>query len=102
MRRAFRRNREKIGDINGQIEDNLAGIRVVKSFANEDIENEKFAVGNQGFLAAKKNSYRYMGSFQAGVGKTTLCSLISRFYDVTGGKINIDGYDIRHVTLKSL
>ncbi len=229
MRRAFRRNREKIADINGQIEDNLAGIRVVKSFANEDIENEKFAVGNQGFLAAKKNSYRYMGSFQAGVGvfttliqvnvilvggvliarhmvsvsdlvtfllyisvftepiktlvdfteqfqngytgferfreimdimpdvkeeedaieltgvkgnitfedvsfqykdgtenvlnsinlevqagsymalvgssgagKTTLCSLIPRFYDVTGGKIKIDGHDIRHVTLKSL
>lgn len=229
MRRAFRRNREKIADINGQIEDNLAGIRVVKSFANEDIENQKFAVGNQGFLAAKKNSYRYMGSFQAGVGvfttliqvnvilvggvliarqmvdvsdlitfllyigvftepiktlvdfteqfqngytgferfreimdimpdvkeeedaveltdvkgritfedvsfqykdgtenvlnhinlevpegaymalvgssgagKTTLCSLIPRFYDVTGGKIKIDGHDIRHVTLKSL
>lgn len=229
MRRAFRRNREKIADINGQIEDNLAGIRVVKSFANEDIENQKFAVGNNGFLAAKKNSYRYMGSFQAGVGvfttliqvnvilvggvliarqmvsvsdlitfllyigvftepiktlvdfteqfqngytgferfreimdimpdvkeeedavelagvkgritfedvsfqykdgtenvlnhidlevpegaymalvgssgagKTTLCSLIPRFYDVTGGKIKIDGHDIRHVTLKSL
>ena len=71
MRRAFRRNTEKIGDINGQIEDNLAGIRVVKSFANEDIENQKFAVGNNGFLAAKKNSYRYMGSFQAGVGVFT-------------------------------
>lgn len=71
MRRAFRRNREKIADINGQIEDNLAGIRVVKSFANEDIENQKFAVGNNGFLAAKKNSYRYMGSFQAGVGVFT-------------------------------
>lgn len=229
MRRAFRKNREKIADINGQIEDNLAGIRVVKSFANEDIETQKFAVGNDGFLAAKKNSYRYMGSFQAGVGvfttliqvnvilvggvliarkmvdvsdlitfllyigvftepiktlvdfteqfqngytgferfreimdimpdvkeeedaveltrvegritfedvsfqykdgtenvlnhidlevpqgaymalvgssgagKTTLCSLIPRFYDVTGGKIKIDGHDIRHVTLKSL
>lgn len=229
MRRAFRRNREKIAEINGQIEDNLAGIRVVKSFANEDIENEKFAVGNKGFLAAKKNSYRYMGTFQAGVGvfttliqvnvilagavliaygrvnvsdlitfllyigvftepiktlvdfteqfqngytgferfreimdimpdvqedenaveltevkgnitfedvsfqykdgtenvldginlevtagsymalvgssgagKTTLCSLIPRFYDVTGGRIKIDGHDIRHVTLKSL
>lgn len=71
MRRAFRKNREKIADINGQIEDNLAGIRVVKSFANEDIENQKFAVGNNGFLAAKKNSYRYMGSFQAGVGVFT-------------------------------
>lgn len=71
MRRAFRRNRVKIADINGQIEDNLSGIRVVKSFANESIENEKFKVGNDGFLAAKKNSYKYMGSFQAGVGVFT-------------------------------
>lgn len=229
MRRAFRNNRIKIADINAQIEDNLSGIRVVKSFANEDIENEKFRVGNDGFLAAKKNSYHYMGSFQAGVGvfttliqvsvilvgtvliaygrvdmtdlvtfllyigvftdpirtlvdfteqfqngytgferfqeimnikpdiedapdatplgavkgeiefdnvsfqykdnqenvlnhinlkvpagaymalvgssgagKTTLCSLIPRFYDVTGGRILIDGKDIRRVTLKSL
>ena len=229
MRRAFLRNREKIAEINGQIEDNLSGIRVVKSFANEEIENQKFRLGNDGFLSAKKNSYRYMGSFQAGVGtfttliqvsviltgsvliaynrlsvsdlvtfllyigvftdpirtlvdfteqfqngytgferfreimdimpdiedaadavelknvtgaisfenvsfhykenkecvlnnidldvkagsymalvgssgagKTTLCSLIPRFYDVTGGTIRIDGKDIRHVTLKSL
>lgn len=229
MRRAFRQNREKIAEINAQIEDNLSGIRVVKSFANEEIENEKFRVGNDGFLSAKKNSYHYMGSFQAGVGvfttliqvnvilaggvliahgivevsdlvtfllyigvftdpirtlvdfteqfqngytgferfqeimniepdikdaedaqplaevngdikfdnvsfrykdnqekvlnhinlevpagsytalvgssgagKTTLCSLIPRFYDVTGGTISIDGKDIRRVTLKSL
>lgn len=229
MRRAFRRNREKIADINAQIEDNLSGIRVVKSFANEEIENKKFKKGNDGFLSAKKNSYHYMGSFQAGVGffttliqvnvilagglliayqrvsisdlitfllyigvftepirtlvdfteqfqngytgferfreimdimpdikdsedakplpavkgnisfenvsfhykennnrvlhhinldvpsgsyvalvgssgagKTTLCSLIPRFYDVTGGCVRIDGYDIRHVTLQSL
>ena len=71
MRAAFRRNRVKIADINAQIEDNLSGIRVVKSFANEDIENEKFKEGNDGFLSAKKNSYRYMGSFQAGVGVFT-------------------------------
>lgn len=229
MRSASRRNRVKIAEINAQIEDNLSGIRVVKSFANEDIENEKFRVGNDGFLAAKKNSYHYMGSFQAGVGvfttliqvnvilaggalialnqvnvsdlitfllyigvftdpirtlvdfteqfqngytgferfreimdiepdikdapdavelgnveghitfdnvsfqyhdgtenvlnhvsldvpagsymalvgssgagKTTLCSLIPRFYDVTGGTIRVDGQDIRKVTLKSL
>jgi ATP-binding cassette subfamily B protein len=44
MRKAFRRNRQKIAEINGQIEDNLSGIRVVKSFANEDVENEKFKV----------------------------------------------------------
>ncbi|MBO5071957.1 MAG: ABC transporter ATP-binding protein, partial [Eubacterium sp.] len=229
MRRAFKRNREKIADINAQIEDNLSGIRVVKSFANEEIENNKFKQGNDGFLSAKKNSYHYMGSFQAGVGlfttliqvnvilmgglliafqrvnisdlitfllyigvftepirtlvdfteqfqngytgferfreimdimpdirdskdaiplpavkgnisfenvsfhykennnrvlhhisldvpsgsyvalvgssgagKTTLCSLIPRFYDVTGGCVKIDGYDVREVTLQSL
>ena len=222
MRRAFQQNRIKIAEINEQIEDNLSGIRVVKSFANEAIENEKFRHGNDGFLAAKKNSYHYMGSFQAGVGvfttliqvnvilaggvliakgmvtvndlvtfllyigvftdpirtlvdfteqfqngytgferfpeiqdandavaltdvkgtidfenvsfqykdnqekvlnrinlhvpagsymalvgssgagKTTLCSLIPRFYDVTGGCIRVDGKDVRKVTLKSL
>ena len=67
MRKAFRTNRQKIAEINGQIEDNLSGIRVVKSFANEDVENEKFKVGNDGFLSAKKNSYFYMGSFHAGI-----------------------------------
>lgn len=67
MRRAFRNNRQKIAEINGQIEDNLSGIRVVKSFANEEVENDKFQVGNDGFLSAKKNSYFYMGSFHAGI-----------------------------------
>ena len=68
MRAAFKSNRVKIAAINEQIEDNLSGIRVVKSFANEDIENEKFKIGNDGFLAAKKNSYHFMGIFQSGVG----------------------------------
>ncbi len=68
MRAAFKSNRVKIAAINEQIEDNLSGIRVVKSFANEDIENEKFKMGNDGFLAAKKNSYHFMGIFQSGVG----------------------------------
>ena len=57
MKRAFKRNREKVADINARIEDNLSGIRVVKSFANEDVEQEKFMEGNQGFLDSKKNSY---------------------------------------------
>ena len=229
MRKAFRNNRVKIAEINAQIEDNLSGIRVVKSFATEDVENRKFARGNEAFLKAKKNSYFYMGSFHAGLGsfttliqvaiivvgtilvantsidvtdlvtfllyisvftdpirtlidfteqfqngysgferfceimaiepeiadkenaqtlenvrgdikfenvsfsygentdmvlsnvdldvaagsytaivgssgagKTTLCSLIPRFYDVTGGSIKLDGFDVRDVTLKSL
>jgi ATP-binding cassette subfamily B protein len=229
MRLAFRQNRVKIAEINSQIEDNLSGIRVVKSFANEEIEREKFKTGNRGFLKAKKASYLYMGFFHSGMtaftllinvivimaggimitkgivrvadyvafllyiniftdpirtlvdfteqfqngytgyerfleilavepdiqdkkdairlenvrgdirfddvsfkyndtahrvlrhinldvkagsyvalvgssggGKTTLCSLIPRFYDVTGGRISIDGIDIRDVTVKSL
>ena len=229
MKRAFKRNRVRIGEINAQIEDNLSGIRVVKSFANEDIECEKFKKGNDLFLESKRNSYHYMGMYNAGltafttminviviaaggigiakgwvnitdfvtfllyiniftepvkvlidfteqfqngysgyerfleilsvepeiadkpdakeltdvkgaitfenvsfrykdgvdevlsgvnlsvrpgeyvalagpsgVGKTTLCSLIPRFYEVTGGSIKIDGTDIKDVTLKSL
>ena len=77
MRQASRRNREKIAEINAQIEDNLAGIRVVKSFANEQEENRKFSIGNKGFLAAKKNSYHYMGTFQAGVGFFTTLIQVS-------------------------
>lgn len=77
MRNAFKQNRVKIAEINGQIEDNLSGIRVVKSFANEDIENQKFGQGNDGFLSAKKNSYFYMGSFHAGLGTFTTMIQIS-------------------------
>ena len=83
MRRAFKQNRVKIAEINEQIEDNLSGIRVVKSFANEQIENEKFKKGNDGFLAAKKNSYFNMGTFQAGVGVFT--TLIQVNVIIVGG-----------------
>ena len=72
MKKAFRLNRVKIADINSQIEDNLSGIRVVKSFANERIENEKFQMGNNGFLAAKKNSYKYMGGYHSGLTAFTM------------------------------
>ncbi|MCI8300392.1 MAG: ABC transporter ATP-binding protein [Lachnospiraceae bacterium] len=71
MKRAFKQNRVKIADINSQIEDNLSGIRVVKSFANEEAEMEKFREGNQGFLAAKKNSYVYMAGYHSGLGALT-------------------------------
>lgn len=64
MRRAFKRGRVVTGDINAQVEDSLLGIRVVKSFANEAVEEEKFAQGNAGFLNIKKVMYRYMAGFQ--------------------------------------
>lgn len=228
MRAVFMDNRKKIAHVNSRLQDTLSGIRVVKSFANEDLEHEKFSDSNLKFLDSKKSSYLIMGSFHAGNsffqgllytvvlvsggffiakgslkpadlaiyalyigiflnpievlinfteafhkgisgfkrflevvetkpeiidrkgarplltpkgdinysnvsfsyegtpevldnvsisieagktvafvgpsggGKTTLCSLLPRFYDVTDGKITIDGIDIRDITLKSL
>ena len=191
METAFRRNRARIADINTQIEDSLSGIRVVKSFANEQEEMRKFKIGNQRFVESKKQSYQYMGTYYSGMGafttlitivvllvgafsltkgqmpvedlvtvllyinnftepvkklinfteqfqnvsfsyegnkeqvlknvnlkvnageyvalvggsgagKTTLCSLIPRFYDVTEGRVLLDGQDIRQMKLHSL
>lgn len=77
MKTAFKRNREKIGEINAQIEDSLSGIRVVKSFANEKEEMRKFNQGNENFVAAKKMSYRYMGIYNSGLGAmTTLVTVV--------------------------
>ncbi|MGI5984282.1 MAG: ABC transporter ATP-binding protein [Clostridiales bacterium] len=228
MKSAFVANRARIGEINATMEDSLSGIRVVKSFANEEVEIEKFKAGNSRFVQSKKRSYRFMATYytilnamttfitiavagagtamsivklvdlsdllvfllyinnftepirklvfiteqfqngmsgyerftemmniepdiedapdaqelrnvrgdiqfddvsfcydeggavfehlnlsvpagdyvalvgSSGVGKTTLCSLIPRFYEVTDGSISIDGKDIRSLTLKSL
>ncbi|MBR0535329.1 MAG: ABC transporter ATP-binding protein [Clostridia bacterium] len=229
MKEGFRESRIVVGELNSQIEDSLLGVRVVKSFANESIEEKKFKKGNEKFLQIKSKVYKYMGShssinrvseglmyiiivvagafalvkdsieaadyiayllyittlltsirkiidfaeqFQRGMtgierfceildtepsivdkdnateltvtegkidftdvsfsysedtdsvlsnvnlkigsgerfalvgpsggGKTTICNLIPRFYELTGGSIKIDGTDIRDVTLKSL
>ncbi len=229
MQETFMENRRKIGDVNASLQDTLAGIRVVQSFANEEIEKEKFRKSNHAFLISKKNNYNCMGNFMgwnlffqgmmylvtlvyggyliaeglmvpgdlamyalyigifispiqilvelietiqkglsgfrrfldvmetepeiedapdakeltdvhgrvcyedvsfhysdddtpvlshvsfeipagksialvgpSGGGKTTICSLLPRFYDVTGGRITIDGQDVRTLTLKSL
>lgn len=83
MKTAFKRNRVRIGEINAQIEDNLSGIRVVKSFANEDIECEKFKKGNDAFLEAKKNSYHYMGTYNAGL--TAFTTMINVIVIAVGG-----------------
>lgn len=228
MRAVFMDNRKKIAGVNSRVQDSLAGIRVVKSFGNEELEREKFSESNLRFLDSKVSSYRIMGSFRAGTsffegllfitvlisgglfiangslqvtelavyalyiniiinpidvliefteqfqkgysgfrrfievvetepeitdrpnasdlknvrgeidfqdvsfrynsteevlshinihvdagrtvalvgpsggGKTTLCSLLSRFYDVTGGSVRVDGNDVRDIRLKSL
>ena len=73
MKRVFKENRVKMADINGQIEDNLSGIRVVKSFANEDIEMRKFKKGNERFLATKRRSAAELDSY------------ISRMYGLEDG-----------------
>ena len=96
MRRAFRENRVKIAEINTQIEDNLSGIRVVKSFGNEEIENRKFSTGNDGFLVAKRNSYKYMGLFHSGMTAFTLLInvvvIISGGFLITGGYVEITDF----------
>ena len=66
MQATFMDNRRKIGNLNSSLQDTLSGIRVVQSFANEDIEREKFKKSNQGFLISKDANYRCMGSFTGG------------------------------------
>ena len=63
MQETFMENRRKIGDVNSSLQDTLAGIRVVQSFANEDIEREKFRKSNHAFLISRRNNYSCMGNF---------------------------------------
>ena len=67
MKKGFREQRVEIGELNSQVEDSLLGVRVVKSFANEAIEQEKFEKGNNRFLQIKAKNYKYMGGYQASV-----------------------------------
>lgn len=65
MRAVFMENRKRISGINSQLEDSLGGIRVVKGFAAEDVEREKFARSNEAYLASKQRMYHVMGGYQA-------------------------------------
>lgn len=63
MRETFRKQRQLIGELNARIEDSLLGQKVVKAFANEEVEQEKFEKDNKNFFSIKKLSYRFMGAF---------------------------------------
>ena len=93
MKRAFKRRRVTIGEINSQIEDSLSGIRVVKSFANEEVEMEKFHKGNEGFVEAKRMSYRYMAGYHSGLGAlttlVTVAVLVSGVGFMATGTLNV-------------
>ena len=65
MQAQFRSQRQQLGEINAQVEDSLLGVRVVKSFANEPLEEKKFEEGNQRFYNIKRLRYMYMGGFEA-------------------------------------
>ena len=92
MKYAFKENRARIADINSQIEDSLSGIRVVKSFGNEKREMEKFAKGNERFVAAKRLTYRYMAGYHAGMDSfttlITVASLIAGAFFLTDGTLD--------------
>jgi len=71
MKSAFAEARIQIGELNANLEDSISGIRVVKSFVNEKVEEAKFDKGNQRFLSVKQKAYKYMSSFQS----------VTRFFD---------------------
>jgi ATP-binding cassette, subfamily B, bacterial len=71
MNRALRSSKERIGDINAQVEDTLSGIRVVKSFTNEEVEKSKFADANNRFVASRRDGYKSESYFSGGLAAFT-------------------------------
>lgn len=92
IRALFRQQRVQVGELNARIEDSLLGQKVVKAFANEDIENKKFEEDNQRFYHIKKSSYRYMGLFQCSTrmfdGLMYLVTIVAGGLFVVKGSIN--------------
>ena len=92
MRAVFMDNRRKIAGVNASLQDSLAGIRVVKSFANEDVERKKFSGSNLQFLDSKERNYKRMGIFHAGnnffQGILFLTVLVSGGYFIANGQID--------------
>lgn len=93
MKNAFKKNRQRVAEINAQIEDSISGVRVVKGFANEDVELGKFNVGNENYVKSKDGSYHAMGRFHSGLGFfITLINIAMIFFGaffITRGIIDI-------------
>ncbi len=96
MKTGFRQSRETVGQLNAQVEDSLLGIRVVKSFANEQIEVDKFEEGNQTFLKVKKKVYHYMAGFQSSTrffeGFMYIVIIVSGALFLINGQIGVDDF----------
>ena len=93
MQETFMENRRKIGDVNSSLQDTLAGIRVVQSFTNEDIERRKFKKSNHAFLLSKRDNYKCMGNFMGWnlffQGLMYLVTLVYGGYLIAGGMMNV-------------
>lgn len=91
MQETFMENRRKIGDVNASLQDTLSGIRVVQSFANEEIEHEKFKKSNEAFLVSKRDNYHCMGSFMSSnlffQGMMYLVTLVYGGYLIANGEM---------------
>ena len=91
MRSVFMRNKQKIANVNSQLEDSISGVRVVQSFSNEHLEYEKFKYGNMEFLHTKEESYSYMGKFYSGLvffqGLIYVVTVISGAFFIRNGSI---------------
>ena len=94
LKRAYKRNRARIADINAQIEDSLSGVRAVRSFGNEEVEMNKFEEGNQNFLSSKRDSYMCMATYQAGMkmftSMITIVVLIAGGFMMAAGKLPVE------------
>ena len=91
LKRAYKVNKARIADVNTQIEDSLSGIRVVKSFGNEEKEMEKFQAGNRRFVESRRKSYWYMAWFNsvltALTTMVTIVVLVAGAYFITAKRV---------------
>lgn len=91
LNRALKRNKERIADIHAQVEDSLSGIKVVKSFTNEEFEIQKFSYENDRFLESRKNTYKNEAYYYNGM------EILIQFITVT--VVLYGGVNIVHASL---